>query len=111
MRRIVGLLVLKDTRTRRGNPQSKKGKNLPQVLFESCIRKVKRKLERENHLQIAALREKFPQKLHYTQPRKRSLVRGYDEIILKLLGIYPHLMEMIQMTGELCEQIFGRIYP
>ena len=96
MRRIVGLLVLKDTRARRGNPQSKKGKNLPQVLFQSCIQKVKRNVERENLLQIVALREKSPQKLHYTQRRKRNMVKGEDEIILQLLGIHPQLMEMIQ---------------
>ena len=43
MRRILGFLVLKDTRARRGNLQPKKGKNLPQVLFQSCIRKAKKK--------------------------------------------------------------------
>ena len=97
MRRIVGLLVLKDTRARRGNPQSKKGKNLPQVLFQSCIQKVKRNVERENLLQIVALREK----LHYTQRRKRNMVKGEGEIILQLLGIHPQLMEMIQMTHNI----------
>ena len=101
MRRIVGLLVLKDTRARRGNPQSKEGKNLPQVLFQSCIQKVKRNVERENLLQIVALREKSPQKLHYTQRRKRNMVKGEDEIILQLLGIHPQLMEMIQMTHNI----------
>ena len=29
------------------------------------------------------------------------MVRGEDEIILQLLGIHPHLMEMIQMTYNL----------
>ena len=101
MRRIVGLLVLKDTRARRGNPQSKKGKNLPQVLFQSCIQKVKRNVERENLLQIVALREKSPQKLHYTQRRKRNMVKGEDEIILQLLEIHAQLMEMIQMTHNI----------
>ena len=98
MRKILGLLVLKDTGTRIGNFQPKKSKNLPQVLFQRCIRKVKRTVERENLLQIAALREKSPQKLHYTQPRKRNRVRGKGETILQLLGIHPHLTEMIQIT-------------
>ena len=92
------LFSLKDTRARRGNLQLKKGKNLPQALFQSCIQKVKRNVERENLLQIVALREKSPQKLHYTQRRKRNMVKGEDEIILQLLGIHPQLMEMIQMT-------------
>ena len=98
MRIILGLLVLKDKRVRKGNLQPKKGKNLPQVLFQSYIRKVKRNVERENPLQIAAIQENSPQKLHNTQPRKRNIVRGEDEIIPQLLGIHPHLMEMIQMT-------------
>ena len=98
MRIILGLLVLKDTRVRRGNLQPKKGKNLPQVLFQSYVRKIKRNVERENPLQIAAIQENSPQKLHNTQPRKRNIVRGEDEIIPQLLGIHPHLMEMIQMT-------------
>ena len=98
VRRTLGLLVLKDTRARRANLQLKKGKNLPRVLFQRCIRKVKKSVERENLLQIAALREKFPQKLHYTLPRKRNMVRGKDEIILQLLVIHPHLLETIQMT-------------
>ena len=70
-------------------------------LIQSYIRKVKRNLERENLLQIAALREKSPQKLHYTQRRKRNMVRGEDEIILQLLGIHPHLMDTIQMTHNM----------
>ena len=101
MRRILGWLVLKDTTARRGNLQPKKGKNLPPILFKSYIRKVKRNLERENLPQIAALREKSPQKLHYTQRRKRDMVRGEDEIILQLLGIHPHLMDTIQMTHNM----------
>ena len=64
----------------------------PQVLFQSCIRKVKRKVERENLLQIRALREKSSRKLYYTQPRKKYMVRGEDEIILQLLGIHSHLI-------------------
>ena len=43
MIRIIGLLVLKDARARRGYLQPEKGKNLPQVLFESCIQKAKKK--------------------------------------------------------------------
>ena len=54
------LFSLEDTRARRGNLQPKKGKNLPQALFQSCIQKVKRNVERENLLQIVALREKSP---------------------------------------------------
>ena len=100
-RRILRLLVLRDTRVRRGNLQPKKDKNLPQVLFQSCIREVKRNVGRENLLQIVALREKSPQKLHYTQRRKRNMVKGEDEIILQLLGIHPHLIEMIPMTHNM----------
>ena len=95
------LFSLEDTRARRGNLQPKKGKNLPQALFQSCIQKVKRNVERENLLQIVALREKSPQKLHYTQRRKRNMVKGEDEIILQLLGVHPQLMEMIQMTHNI----------
>ena len=98
MRIILGLFVLKDIRVRRGNLQPKKGKNLPQVLFQSYVRKIKINVERENPLQTAAIQENSPQKLHNTQPRKRNIVRGEDEIIPQLLGIHPHLMEMIQMT-------------
>ena len=86
---------------RRGNFQPKKGKNLHQVLIQSYILKVKRNVERENLVQIVALREKSPQKLHYTQRRKRNMVKREDEIILQLLGIHPQLMEMIQMTHSI----------
>ena len=101
VRRILRLLVLKDTRARRENFQPKKGKNLPQVFFQSCIQKVKRNVERENLLQIVSLREKSPQKLHYTQRRKRNMIKGEDGIILQLLGIHPQLIEMIQMTHNI----------
>ena len=101
VRRILRLLVLRDARARRGNLQPKKGKNPPQVFFQSCILKVKRNVERENLLQIVAIREKSPQKLHYTQRRKRNMVKGEDEIILQLLGIHPQLMEMIEMTHNI----------
>ena len=50
---------------------AKKSKNLPQVLFQICNQKVKRNVERENLLLILALREKSPQKLRYTQRRKK----------------------------------------
>ena len=95
------MLVLKDTRARRGYLQPEKGKNLPQVLFESCIRKAKKNVKRETLLQVAALREKSPQKFHYTQRRKRNMVRGEHEIILQPLEIHPHLMKIIQMTHNI----------
>ena len=101
VRRILRLLVLRDARARRGNLQPQKGKNLPQVFFQSCIQKVKRNVERENLLQIVSLREKSPQKLHYTQQRKRNMIKGEDRIILQLLGIHPQLIELIQMTHNI----------
>ena len=78
MRRILRYLVLRGTRARGGNLQSKKGKNLPPVLFQSCTQKVKRNPEIENLLQIVALGDNSPQKLHYTQQRKRNMVKGED---------------------------------
>ena len=78
MRRILRYLVLRGTRARGGNLQPKKGKNLSQVLFQSCIQKVKRNAEIENLLQIVALGENSSQKLHYTQQRKRNMVKGED---------------------------------
>ena len=91
---------IQETQVRIAN-EGKKSKNLPQVLFQSCIQKVKRNLERENLLQIVALREKSPQKLHYTHRRKRNMVKGEDKIILQLLGIHHQLMEIIQMTHNI----------
>ena len=85
----------------RGNLQPRKGKNLPQVLFQSSIQNVKRNVETVNLLQIVDLREKSPQKLHYTQRRKKNIVKGEDEIILQLLGIHSQLMEMIRMTHNI----------
>ena len=54
VRRILGLLVLKNLivlknkRARRGILQTKKGKSLPQILFQSYLRKVKENVERDN---------------------------------------------------------------
>ena len=75
--------------------QPKKGKNLPQILFQNYHRQVKRNVKRRNLLQIAALRRKSSQKLHYTQRRKRNMVKRKDEMILQLLVIHHHLMETI----------------
>ena len=101
VRRILRLLVLRDTRARRGNLQQRKGNILPQLLFQSCIQKVNRNVERVNLLQVVALRVKSSQKFRYTQWRKRNTVKGEDEIILQLLMIYPQLMEVIQMTHNI----------
>ena len=46
---------LEGHKSEEGNLQPKKGKNLHQVLFQGCIRKAKRNVERENLLQIAVL--------------------------------------------------------
>ena len=101
VRKILRLLVLRDTRARRGNLQPSKGKNLPQLLFQSSIQKVKRNVERVNLLQVVALRVKSSQKLRYTQRRKRITVKGEDKIILQFLMIYPQMMEVIQMTHNI----------
>ena len=62
MRRILGLLVLNDTSVRRRNLQLKKGKNLPQVLFQSCIRKIKKKhRKRESSTGSSFSREVSPE--------------------------------------------------
>ena len=92
------LVSLEGHKSEERNLQPRKGKNLSQLLFQSCIQKVKRNVERMNLLQVVAFREKSSQKLRYTQPRKRNTVKGEDEIILQLLMIHPQLMEMIQMT-------------
>ena len=95
------LVSLEGHKSEERKSSAKERQEFPQVLFQSCVQKVKRNVERENLLQIVALREKSPQKLHYTQRRKRNMVKGEDEIILQLLGIHPQLMEMIQMTHNI----------
>ena len=71
MRRILGLLALKDTRARRGNLHLKKGKNLPQVLFQSCIRKAKRNVERESSTDSSSSREVSPEVTLYPAKKKK----------------------------------------
>ena len=61
------LFSLEGHKSEERKSSAKKGKYIPQVLFQSCIQKVKRNVEKENFLQIVALREKPPRKLHYTQ--------------------------------------------
>ena len=67
----------------------------------SLISKLHPKSKKKRRKRVVALREKSPQKLHYTQRRKRNMVKGEDEIILQLLMIHPQLMEMIQMTHNI----------
>ena len=57
-----------DRKTRRGNFQPKKDKNLPQILVQSYLRKVKRKL-----CEGSLLRSYFtPKKKKYGQKRRRD---------------------------------------
>ena len=71
MRRILGLLALKDTRARRGNLHPKKDENLPQVLFQSCIRKAKRNVERESSTDSSSSREVSPEVTLYPAKKKK----------------------------------------
>ena len=76
MRRTLGLLVLKDTRARRANLQLKKGKNLPRVLFQRCIRKVKKKRRKgesstESSTDSSSLREVSPEVTLYLAKKKK----------------------------------------
>ena len=72
MIRIIGLLVLKDTRARREYLQPEKGKNLPQVLFESCIRKAKKKRKkRDSSTGSSSSREVSPEVILYPAKKKK----------------------------------------
>ena len=55
---------------RRGNLKSKKGKNLSQVLFHSCIQKVKRR-KRESFTDSSSLREVSPEVTLYPAKKKK----------------------------------------
>ena len=96
------LVSLEGTRAKERKSSAKeRGKNLPQILFQSYLWKVKTNVERENPLQMAALPGKSSQKLHYTQWRKRNMVIKEDVMILQLLVIHPHPMEAIQKTHNM----------
>lgn len=69
MRRILDLLVLKDTRTRRGILHPKKGKNFPQILFQSYLLK-----------NSFSSREVSPQVILHLV-KKRNMVRNKDNDI------------------------------
>ena len=71
MRRILGLLVLRDTRARRENLHPKKDKNLPQVLFQSYNQKVKRNVERESSTDSSSSREVSPEVTLYPAKKKK----------------------------------------
>ena len=72
MRRILGLLVLNVTSVRRRNLQLKKSKNLPQVLFQSCIRKVKKKhRKRESSTDCSFSREVSPEVTLYPVKKRK----------------------------------------
>ena len=61
------LVSLEGHKSEERKSKARKGKNLPQVFFQSCIQKVKRNVERVNLLQVVALRVKSFQKFRYTQ--------------------------------------------
>ena len=88
------MLVLKDARTRRGHLQPKKDKNLPQVLFQSCIRKKKRRKIKSST--NSSFSSKVSPEVTLYPAKKKNMVKEEYEIILKLLGIHPDLMEMIE---------------
>ena len=71
MRRILGLSILKDTRARRGNLQPKKGKNLPQVLFQSCTRSKKKRRKRESSTYSSSSREVSAEVTLYPAKKKK----------------------------------------
>ena len=54
----------------RGNHHPNKGKILPQIFFQIYLRKVKRNVERETLLQIAAHKEKSAKKKKYGKTRR-----------------------------------------
>ena len=100
--RISGLLVLKvGHKSKERKSSAKERQESPSSLISKVRLKSKRKLrKRESSTDSSSSKEVSPEvTLH--PAKKKNMVRGEDKIILHLLGIHPHLMEMIQMTRNI----------